>query len=60
MLQHKLVPETTTTSEADETARAEILWIIESQALLLSDTNFDNWKKQFGLFLDDNGIWRCQ
>ena len=34
------------------------MWIIESQALLLKD-NFDNWKKQFGLFLDDNGIQRC-
>lgn len=55
ILQHKLPPET---SEADNTARAEMLWIIESQTLLLRDKNFESLKKQFGLFLD-NGIWRC-
>ena len=60
ILQRNLLPETTDTSEADETARAEMLWIIESQALLLRDKNFDNWKKQFGLFLDDSGICRCR
>ena len=36
-----------------------MLWIIESQTLLLKDKNFDSWKKQFGLFSDDDGIWRC-
>ena len=60
ILQRKLLQETTDTFEADETARAEMLWIIESQAPLLRDKNFDNWKKQFGLFIDDNGIWRCR
>ena len=49
-------PETT---EADDTVRAEMLWIIESQNLLLKDKNLDIWKKQFRLFLDDDGIWRC-
>lgn len=34
------------------------LWIIELQAPLLRDKSFDNWKKQFGLFLDENGTWR--
>ena len=47
------------TIEADNRARAELLWIIESQTLLLKDKNFHIWKKQFGLFLDDKGIWRC-
>ena len=59
ILQCKPLPEATDNSEADETARAELLWIIESQTLLQRDKNFDDWKKQFGLFLDDNGIWRC-
>ena len=60
ILQRKLLPETTDTSEADATARAEMLWTMESQALLLRDKNFDNWKKQFGLFLNDSEIWRYQ
>ena len=45
--------------EADDTARAEMLWIIKSQTLLLRERNFDIWKKQFRLFLDKHGIWRC-
>ena len=59
ILQRKFLP-TTDTSEANETARAEQLWIIKSQTLLQRDTNFDNWKKQFQLVLNDNGIWRCR
>ena len=59
ILQRKFLP-TTDTSEANETARAEQLWIIKSQTLLQRDTNFDNWKKQFRLVLNDNGIWRCR
>ena len=58
------LPETTNVdsteiTEADDIAKTEMLWIIESQALLLKDTNFDVWKKQFELFIDDKGIWRC-
>ena len=37
ILQRKLLPEATDTSEADETARAKLLWIIESQTLLQRD-----------------------
>ena len=59
VLRGKLLPEITASSEIDETNRAETLWVIESQALLLKDKNFNDCKKQFGLFLDDNGIWRC-
>ncbi len=43
----------------EEISEAERLWIIESQLMLTKDSNFDIWKKQFGLFLDENGIWRC-
>ena len=47
------------TTRAVEMSEAETLWIIESQLMLTRDRNFDNWKKQFGLFLDTTGIWRC-
>ena len=43
----------------DEIAEAEQLWIIQSQSKLIQDKQFDVWKKQFGLFLDETGIWRC-
>ena len=52
--------ETTNISEADERARAELLWIIKSQTLLLRDKNFDNWKKQWNLEVSrkDCKCWR--
>ena len=43
----------------DEIAEAERLWTIQSQSQLIQDKQFDVWKKQFGLFLDEAGIWRC-
>jgi hypothetical protein len=39
--------------------RAETLWIKEVQSVMASDGKMDEWKKQLGLFLDGNGIWRC-
>ena len=45
--------------EPQEIAEAERLWIIQSQSKLMQDKEFDIWKKQFGLFLDQTGIWRC-
>jgi hypothetical protein len=30
-----------------------------SQVTILEGKNFQQWKGQFGLFLDDNGLWRC-
>lgn len=44
---------------AVELAEAERLWIVHSQVLLSQDKNFDLWKRQFGLFLDETGMWRC-
>ena len=44
---------------ATEISEAEKLWIIESQILFVKDKNFDTWKKQFSLFLDDGDVWRC-
>ena len=40
-------------------AEAERLWIVESQSALTQDRNFDTWKRQFNLFLDSHGVWRC-
>ena len=38
---------------------AENHWIREMQTLLIDSPKFITWKQQFGLFADDNGIWRC-
>lgn len=46
--------------DVDDTTKPEMLWITESQLLLVKDSHFDNWMKQFDLFLDLNGIWRCR
>lgn len=34
-------------------------WIRISQATLPSKEQFSLWTQQFGLFKDNNGIWRC-
>ena len=44
---------------ASELARAERLWIIESQKCLKEDGNFLTWQRQFGLYLEDK-VWRCK
>ena len=51
----------TSTSEltASELARAERLWIIESQKCLEVDKHFLIWQRQFGLYLEDK-VWRCK
>ena len=51
--------ENTSALSAKEVAEAKKLWIIQSQLLLTQDNKFNTWKKQFGLFLDATGIWRC-
>lgn len=45
--------------QLDDIEQAERLWIIESQSLLSQDRLFETWKRQFNLFIDDNGVWRC-
>ena len=47
------------TLDPQKIVEAELLWIIQSQLKLMQDKQFDAWKKQFGLFLDETGIWRC-
>ena len=33
--------------------------MVQAQTLLAQETHFNEWKKQFGLFLDHKDIWRC-
>ena len=44
---------------ATEISHAEMLWVKEAQALLVECDKFECWKKQFNLFLDAFGVWRC-
>ena len=47
------------TADLSDSKEAERLWIVESQSAITQDKNFDTWKRQFNLFLDSQGIWRC-
>ncbi len=60
ILRNKVHHESGDQQEGDGYSKAETLWIIESQSLLVKDRKFDDWKKQLGLFLDQNGVWRCR
>ena len=42
-----------------EIATAEMLWITHVQKELVLQKDFDILRSQFGLFLDDRGLWRC-
>ena len=48
--------EPATVSDVELLARAETLWIKIAQKQLPRDNNL---QKQFDLFLDEDGIWRC-
>ena len=50
---------TSTTLSGSEISRAETLWIKEAQKELTSSKNFETWKRQFGLFIDTEGLQRC-
>ena len=43
----------------DDLSEAERRWIIDCQSTLEEDPKFPTWKMQFGLFKDDNQVWRC-
>lgn len=45
---------------ADDLMRAEVMWMKEAQRTLSEEKRFDVWKKQFDLFLDDDGLFRCR
>ena len=42
-----------------EIATAERHWITHAQKELVLQNDFDALRRQFGLFLDDKGLWRC-
>ena len=42
--------------EPEEITEAKRLWTVQAQTLLAQETRFNEWKKQFGLFLDHKGI----
>ena len=58
-LQSKVQPEAAASSY-DENSKAEELWILKSQKFMMNNKNFKHWGKQFDLFQDNNGIWRCR
>ena len=43
-----------------EIAEAESRWLLAAQLHLVKEKTFPMWKKQFGLYLDDEGLWRCR
>ena len=49
-----------TTESYDPKAEAERLWILECQEMVVSDKNFEHWRKQLDLFQDESGVWRCR
>ena len=48
-----------TEPDTPDSVEAERLWMIEAQSAVVRDKSFSTWKKQFNLFLDPHGIWRC-
>ena len=56
----RIHPEMNFPSLAEEVSFAETIWIHELQLAIVRDRNFKTWKKQFGLFLDHNTVWRCR
>ena len=49
-------PTLLTTAELSD---AERLWISEAQRTLTNSKNFNSWRTEFGIFLDDDGLFRC-
>lgn len=45
--------------DAQDLSKAEMMWLRESQQQLVKDSHFPIWTKQFGLYSDEEGIWRC-
>lgn len=45
---------------ATDIVKAEVLWMKEAQGVLTEDKEFDVWKKQLDLFLNEDGLYRCR
>ena len=44
---------------ADDIKETELLWLKEIQSSLKRNPNYECWKRQFGLFIDGEGVIRC-
>ena len=42
-----------------ELLEAERMWIQEAQRQIVNDRNFPMWRKQLGLYIDHDEVWRC-
>ena len=60
ILLRKIHPNGVVNATPDNCAKAEILWIVKSQQMMERDKNFSQWRRQLGLFQDENQIWRCR
>ena len=45
--------------DSSDIAASKLYWIKACQETLVQDDKFKEWKSQFGLFLDNAGVWRC-
>ena len=45
---------------ATDLLRAEVLWMKDAQLALTKEKGFETWKRQFDLFLDEDGLFRCK
>ena len=45
---------------ATDLLRAEVLWMKDAQLALTKERGFETWKRQFDLFLDEDGLFRCK
>ena len=43
----------------EEINQARLRWIRDMQTHMTEDRDFPTWKRQFGLFQDEQGLWRC-
>ncbi len=55
----KSMPSSEAQISTEEIERAKLLWIIDMQSQLTVRKQFPVWKEQFGLILDEKGVWRC-
>ena len=39
---------------------AELLWVKDAQRSMTRENEFESYKRQFNLFEDDKGVWRCK
>ena len=62
LLKHKIKKSGGTPTKKLTTAdvlEVKHLWLRESQQVLSEDKCFETWKQQFGLFVGEDGLYRC-